>query len=122
MPYAVRRMAGIVLAAAAFPAAASAQHACDDLGDKGWRTVPTVEIVGQKDSAPYRVDPAGSWYVDRTVTLLPFCNYYNSIGTYSLRSYSLSPEDKKERIEICRAVGTGGVETVAPYAGKCPPG
>ncbi len=112
---------GLVVALVAFSPVASAQHACDDLGDKGWRTVATVETVAQKDSAPYRADPSGSWYVERTVTLLPFCNFYNSVGNYSLRSYSLSPEDHKEQVQICRASENGGVEAVAPYAGKCPP-
>ena len=82
---------------------ALAQHACDDLGERGWKTVATVETVAQKDGTPYRAEPAGSWYVDRSTTLLPFCNYYNSLGNYSLRSYSLSPETRTERVEICRA-------------------
>ncbi len=96
---------------------ALAQHACDDLGEPGWRTVATVETVALKDGIPYRGEPAGSWYIDRSTTLLPFCNYYNSVGNYSLRSYSLSPETRTERVEICHA----GV-AVSPYAGRCPPG
>ena len=101
---------------------ARAQHACDALGDKGWRTVPTVETVAQSDSAPYRGEAAGTWLVDRTITLLPFCNYYNAVGNYSLRSYSLSPETRQERVEICRDDGKGASLAVAPYAGRCPPG
>ena len=54
--------------------------------------------------------------VDRTTTVLPMCNYINASGNYSLRSYSLSPEDKIERVMICR-----GNAAVAPYAGPCPP-
>ena len=67
-----------------------------------------------KDSAPYRVGL--DWFVDRTTTPLPLCNYFNAVGNYSLCSYSLDPCEKKERIAICR----GGV-AVAPYAGPCPP-
>jgi hypothetical protein len=44
------------------------------------------------------------------------CNYINASGNYSLRSYSLSPEDTTERVTICR-----GNVAVAPYAGPCPP-
>ena len=95
-----------------------AQHACDQIGDAGWKTVATVEPIAEVDSPPYRADPVGSWYVDRTITVLPFCHYYNSLGNYSLRSYSLSPETRTERVEICR----GGSVPVAHYAGACPPG
>ena len=48
--------------------------------------------------------------------LLPYCSYFDELGIYSMRSYSLSPEPKKERIAICR-----GNVPVAPYAGACPP-
>ena len=106
----------------AIPGSAIAQHACDELGDKGWRTVPTVETVAQQDGAPYKGDATGSWFVDRSTTLLPFCNYYNAVGNYSLRSYSLSPEQKTERVEICRADASGLSVAVSPYAGRCPPG
>ncbi len=36
----------------------------------------------------------GDWFVERTTTVLPLCNYINAAGNYSLRSYSLSPEDQ----------------------------
>jgi hypothetical protein len=98
---------------------AGAQHACDALGERGWRTVPTVETTSQSDGAPYQV--GASWFVDRTTTLLPFCNYYNSVGNYSLRSYTLSPETRTERVEICRNLPQGGSAAVAPYTGRCPP-
>jgi hypothetical protein len=94
--------------------AAQAQHACDALGEEGWRTIPSVETAAVADSAPYRV--GDDWAVDRTTTLLPFCNYINAAGSYSLLSYSLDPVEKKERVVICR----GGVP-VAPYTGACPP-
>jgi hypothetical protein len=95
-------------------AAARADHACDDLGEPGWSKLATHEIVNVKDGAPYRT--GGDWFVDRTTTLLGFCNYINAAGNYSLRSYSLSPEDTTDRILICR-----GAQPVAPYAGACPP-
>lgn len=94
--------------------AARADHACDDLGEPGWSTVATHETAEVKDGAPYRAGE--DWYVDRTTTVLPFCNYLNAAGNYSLRSYSLSPETRTERIAICRAGAP-----VAPYAGACPP-
>jgi hypothetical protein len=98
---------------------AGAEHACDALGDPGWRTVATVETTHQADSAPYQV--GDNWFVDRSTTLLPFCNYYNSIGNYSLRSYTLAPETRTERVEICRSLPQGGSAPVVPYAGRCPP-
>ena len=80
----------------------------------GWSTVPSHEIVNVADGAPYQA--GGDWFVERTTTVLPLCNYINASGNYSLRSYSLSPEDKTERVMICR-----GSAAVAPYAGPCPP-
>ena len=56
-----------------------------------------------KDAAPYR--DGDNWFVERTTTVLPLCNYINASGNYSLRSYSLSPEDTTERVAICRARG-----------------
>ena len=74
----------------------------------------TVETAQVRDGAPYR--SGDDWVVDRTVTLLPLCNYFNAVGNYSLRSYSLDPTQRTERVVLCR----GGVP-VAPYAGKCLP-
>ena len=112
------RRVGVVVAigAALLPVGAAAQHACDALGDKGWQTVATVETVARSDSKPFPGPAAGSWFIDRTTTVLPFCNYYNAVGNYSLRSYSLAPETRSERVEICR-----GGAPVAPYDGHCPP-
>jgi hypothetical protein len=70
--------------------------------------------AGVKDSAPYRVGL--DWFVDRTATLLPLCKTFKAVGNYSLRSTSLDPVEKKERIAICR-----GGAPVAPYAGPCAP-
>jgi hypothetical protein len=89
-------------------------HTCDDLGDPGWSALPTQEVVAVKDAAPFR--EGDNWFVERTTTVLPFCNYINASGNYSLRSYSLSPEDTTERVAICK----GGAK-VAPYSGSCPP-
>jgi len=94
---------------------AQAQHACDALGEPGWRTIATQEVVNVVEGLPYQVG-GSDWFVDRTTTVLPFCNYINAVGNYSLRSYSLSPEDRTERVAICR-----GGTPVAPYAGACPP-
>ncbi len=91
-----------------------AAHTCDALGDPGWSTVPSEEIVGVRDALPYR--DGENWFVERTTTVLPLCNYINASGNYSLRSYSLGPEDTTERVTICK-----GVAKVAPYSGSCPP-
>jgi hypothetical protein len=96
------------------PGSVRAQHACDAVTDEGWRVMPSTEVTGVKDGAPYPVGPDGA--VDRTTTLLPLCNYFNAIGNYSLRSYALDPFDKTERVVLCRAGAP-----VAPYAGSCPP-
>jgi hypothetical protein len=107
---------GALVAAGAgmFSLSAYADHSCDALGEPGWSTVPSHEIVNVADGPPYQA--GGDWLVDRTTTVLPMCNYINAAGNYSLRSYSLSPEDKIERVMICR-----GNAAVAPYAGPCPP-
>ncbi len=97
-----------------FSAPARAGHTCDALGEPGWSTVPSREVLKVVDAAPYRV--GADWFVDRTTTVLPLCNYINAGGNYSLRSYSLSPEDETERVMICRAGAA-----VASYAGPCPP-
>jgi hypothetical protein len=100
--------------AAMLSPSARADHICDALGEPGWSTVPSHEIVSVADGAPSQA--AGDWFVERTTTVLPMCNYINASGNYSLRSYSLSPEDTTERVTICR-----GNVAVAPYAGPCPP-
>ena len=93
----------------------------DPVADVGWSVMPSPETVGEADSAPYRAGAAGDWFVDRTTTLLPFCNYYNDLGIYSLRSYTLSPQVSIQRVAICKGSPTGGSVAVAPYAGPCPP-
>ena len=107
----------MIAAMARMPAAAQTLPKCDPVdpvSDAGWSVVPSLEEIGTKDSAPYQAN--GDWFVDRTTTLLPFCNYYNEIGIYSMRSYTLMPQATTERIGICR-----GNTAVPPYAGSCPP-
>ena len=101
--------------------AAQADHRCDPVSDAGWRTVVAHEVISQVDSAPYREGASGNWFVDRTTNVLPFCHYFDEIGNYSLRSYSLSPTTTKERIGICLGTPSGGSVPVPPYAGRCPP-
>ena len=110
----MRKASLTLCAAVASLSSANAQHACDNLGGEGWRTVPSVETVSVTDGAPYQAD--GDWLVERVTTVLPFCNYINAAGNYSLLSYSLSPETRTERVTICR-----GATPVAPYTGTCPP-
>jgi hypothetical protein len=106
------------------PSTAQATHKCDPVdpvSDVGWSVVPSVENVGVEDSAPYRAGASGDWFIDRTTTLLPFCNYYNEIGIYSLRSYTLAPQVTKQQIKICQRTDGGRSVAVPPYAGTCPP-
>jgi hypothetical protein len=99
--------------------AAHAEHVCDDAAEEGWRVVPSIEVTDVKDGAPFAA--GADWVVERTTTLLPFCNYYSPIGSYNLRSYSLDPFTKGERVVLCHANARGLSEPVAPYAGSCPP-
>jgi hypothetical protein len=106
------------------PCTAQANHKCDPIdptSDVGWSVVPSVETVGVVDGAPYQAGTSGDWFIERTTTLVPFCNYYNEIGIYSMRSYTLAPQVTKERIRICERTAAGGSGAVAPYAGPCPP-
>jgi hypothetical protein len=99
-------------------------HKCDPvdpIADVGWSVVPSLETVGATDGAPFQAGRIGDWFVERVTTRIPFCNYYNEIGIYSMRSYTLAPEVTKERIRICEHSATGGSNPVLPYAGSCPP-
>jgi hypothetical protein len=100
-------------------AADGPMHKCDPVTEEGWTVVPERQKLSETDGAPFRV--GADWYVDRTTTVLPFCHYYNSIGIYSLNSYSLDPVDSDERVQICRDAGEGRSVAVAPYEGPCPP-
>jgi hypothetical protein len=102
------------------PGAAQANHKCDPvdpISDGGWSVVPSLETVGMMDSAPYQNSGSGDWFIDRTTTVLPFCNYYNEIGIYSMRSYTLAPQVTQQQIKICARTNAA----VPPYAGTCPP-
>ena len=116
--------AGVALAISSGPVVAQTNPKCDPVdpvSDVGWSVVPSLELIGKADGAPYQAGAGGDWFIDRTTTLLPFCNYYNEIGIYSMRSYTLSPQVTKEQIQICKAVPGGGSAVIAPYAGPCPP-
>jgi hypothetical protein len=99
-------------------AAVAAEHKCDPVTDPGWSVVAEREVLSQTDSAPYHT--GSDWFIDRVTTVLPFCHYFNSIGVYSMRSYSLDPVVTEERVAICRQAGSDSV-AVAPYPGPCPP-
>jgi hypothetical protein len=116
--------AGFALAAPGAPALAQPSFKCDPVdpvSDAGWSVVPSLETVGKVDGDPYQAGANGDWFIDRTTTLLPFCNYYNEIGIYSMRSYTLQRQVSKERIQICKAAPGGPNAAIAPYAGACPP-
>ena len=98
---------------------AQADHRCDPIGEPNWRTVTSHEVVSEVDGAPYL--EGANWFIDRTVTVLPLCNYFDEIGNYSLRSYSLSPRATTEKIGICRSDPGGASVAIQPYAGPCPP-
>jgi hypothetical protein len=103
------------------PAFGAPMHKCDPVTEEGWSVMPDRQVLSTTDGAPYKADPAGTWYVDRTTTVLPFCNYYNAIGIYSLNSYSLEPMESEERVAICRPAIDGRSVAVPPYGGPCPP-
>jgi hypothetical protein len=114
----------VAMAAVGEPGVAQTMPKCDPvdpISDVGWSVVPSLETIGTADGSPYQAGASGDWFVDRTTTLLPFCNYYNEIGIYSMRSYTLSRQLTKERIAICKGAGGGGSVAVPPYAGRCPP-
>src|SRR4051812_26427070 len=112
--------AWLTVAALLAPTTTHAQHACDPIAEPGWRVLATDEIVGISDSAPYHAGAPGDWFVDRTTTILPLCNYFNAVGSYSLRSYSLDPTQKTERVGICRNGAQRMSVAIPPYAGPCP--
>src|SRR5438132_1383310 len=67
------------------PGAAQADHKCDPvdpISDVGWSVMPSLETVGAVDGAPFQAGAGGDWFIERTTTLVPFCNYYNEIGIY----------------------------------------
>jgi hypothetical protein len=116
--------AGVALAISSGPVVAQANPKCDPVdpvSDVGWSVVPSLEMIGKVDGAPYQAGAGGDWFITRTTTLLPFCNYYNEIGIYSMRSYTLSPQVTQEQVQICKGAPGGASAAIAPYAGHCPP-
>jgi hypothetical protein len=116
--------ASVWLAVSGGPCLAQTNPKCDPvdpIADVGWSVVPSLETIAKADGTPYQSGPGGDWFIDRTTTLLPFCNYYNEIGIYSMRSYTLSRQVSKEQVQICKAAPGGAGAAVAPYAGPCPP-
>jgi hypothetical protein len=111
-------MAIAVLIASALSGSTVAAHTCDPVTDTGWTVIAEDETLSQTDGPPYQ--SGSDWFVERITTVLPYCHYFNSIGIYSMRSYSLDPVVTEERVAICRWSGNGSAP-VAPYAGPCPP-
>ena len=93
--------------------AARAQHVCDP-PPEGGRVMASTEVTDVNDGAPYQA--GADWLIERTTRLLPLCNYFSPVGSYSLKSYSLDPFTRVERVTLCHAA-----TPVAPYAGPCPP-
>jgi hypothetical protein len=94
--------------------AARAEPVCDAPSEEGYRVMLSMEVVGVTDGEPIQSGP--DWSVERTTTLLPLCSYFTRVGSYSLRSYSLDPEKKTERVMLCH-----GDQRVGSYTGPCPP-
>ena len=108
------RFSFAVFALLAGLSAAQAGPVCDAPSEEGYRVVLSMETTGVTDGEPYQSGP--DWIVERTTTLLPLCSYFTRVGSYSLRSYSLDPEKKTERVMLCH-----GEQRVAGYTGPCPP-
>lgn len=119
-------LAGVVpLIVPAQPSAAAGApqptHKCDE-PLPGWDVLKTIEIADRKDGAPHSKGQAGNWYVTRVTKWIPYCQYHNPIGLYSLDTYALTPKLIEEEVQVCAAVAGGGSRPVAPFAGPCPPG
>lgn len=112
-------MVAALAGSAASTGAVAAEHKCDPVTDDGWSVVAERETLSRVDGVPYQF--GADWFVDRVTTVLPFCHYFNSIGVYSMRSYSLEPVETQERVQICRHIGLNGSIAIAPYDGPCPP-
>src|SRR5262245_14227436 len=95
-------------------------HKCDD-PEPGWDVLKTIEIADQKDGPPHAKGAPGNWYVTRLTKWIPYCQYHNPIGLYSLDTYALAPRMVEEEVQICAAVAGGSSRPVAPFSGPCPP-
>ena len=53
--------------------------------------------------------------VERTTTLLPLCNYFSPVGSYSLKSYSLDPFDEdRARVAVPRRIAGRALRRPVP--------
>jgi hypothetical protein len=95
-------------------------HRCDE-PLPGWDVLKTIELADRKDGPPHSKGPAGDWYVTRVTKWIPYCQYHNPIGLYSLDTYALAPRLLEEEVQICAAAPGGGSRPVAPFTGPCPP-
>ena len=101
-------------------AAPQPTHKCDE-PQPGWDLLKTIEKADEKDGAPHAKGPAGNWYVTRVTKWIPYCQYHDPIGLYSLDTYALAPRMIEEEVQICASVAGGGSRPVAPFKGPCPP-
>ena len=108
------RICSAVFALLAGVSGVQAQPVCDPPTEAGYRVELSMEVTGVTDGEPYQSGP--DWIVERTTTVLPLCSYFSPVGSYSLRSYSLDPEKKTERVMLCH-----GDLRVGSYTGPCPP-
>ena len=110
------------LSAAVQPSPSGPQptHKCDD-PEPGWDVLKTIEIADQNDGPPHAKGAAGNWYVTRVTKWIPYCQYHNPIGLYSLDTYALAPRLLEEEVQICAAAAGGGSRPVPPFTGSCPP-
>jgi hypothetical protein len=95
-------------------------HKCDD-PLPGWDVLKTIEIADQKDGTPHAKGQVGNWYVTRVTKWIPYCQYHDPIGLFSLDTYALAPKFVEEEVQICAAMPGAGSRPVAPFAGPCPP-
>jgi hypothetical protein len=95
-------------------------HKCDD-PLPGWDVLKTIEIAERKDGPPHAKGATGNWYVTRVTKWIPYCQYHNPIGLYSLDTYALAPRLFEEEVQICAAIAGGGSRPIAPFGGPCPP-
>src|SRR5262245_5200845 len=121
---AVAALTGVAGLIAAQPSRAAGAppltHKCDD-PPPGWEVLKTIEKADEKDGPPHPRGQAGNWYVTRVTKWIPYCQYHNPIGLYSLDTYALAPRMVEEEVQICAAVAGGSSRPVAPFSGPCPP-
>ncbi len=93
----------------------------DPIADAGW-SGGALARNHRHGGAPYQGGAGGDWLIDRTTTLLPFCNYYNEIGIYSMRSYTLSRQVSKTQVQISLAsCPAAPAPRSRSMLGPCPP-